>query len=58
LWRIANSRDDQSHRMQETEPGLYSADVLLKDAGRWLAEIIVETDDGYLRSQKQLFLDN
>lgn len=58
LWRIANSRDDQSHRMQETEPGLYSADVLLKDAGRWLAEIIVETDDGYLRSQKQMFLDN
>lgn len=58
LWRVANSRDDQSLQMKETEPGLYNTELLLPDAGRWLAEIIIEHEDGYYRRQQQLFLDN
>jgi nitrogen fixation protein FixH/small basic protein len=58
LWRVANSRDDQSVQMQETEPGLYQAELLLPDAGRWLAEINIQKDDDQYRRQQQLFLDN
>jgi len=58
FWRVANSRDDQTLQMQEAGPGLYRADLLLPDAGRWLVEVIIETEDGYLRSQQQLFLEN
>jgi nitrogen fixation protein FixH len=58
LWRIANSRDDLSLQMHESEPGLYRVELMLKNAGRWVAEVIIETEDGYLRSQKQLFLES
>ncbi len=58
LWRVANSRDDQSLSLQETEPGLYQAELTLPDAGRWLAEIMIQKDDDHYRRQQQLFLDN
>lgn len=58
LWRVANSRDDQSLQLTETEPGLYRAELILPDAGRWLAEIIIEKDEHYYRRQQQFFLDN
>lgn len=58
LWRLANSRDDQSLLMQESSPGLYRAELLLPDAGRWLVEVVIETETGNLRSQQQLFLDD
>ncbi len=58
LWRVANSRDDQSLKLSETEPGLYQAELTLPDAGKWLAEIIIEQDEHYFRRQQQLFLEN
>jgi nitrogen fixation protein FixH/small basic protein len=58
LWRVANSRDDQVAVMQETEPGLYQTELLLPDAGRWLAEINIQKDDDQYRRQQQLFLEN
>lgn len=58
LWRVANSRDDQSAEMREMEPGLYQTELLLPDAGRWLAEINIKKDDDQYRRQQQLFLDN
>jgi nitrogen fixation protein FixH len=58
LWRVANSRDDQTLQMKESEPGLYHTELLLPDAGRWLAEIIIEHENAYYRRQQQLFLDN
>jgi nitrogen fixation protein FixH/small basic protein len=58
LWRVANSRDDQSLQLVEKEPGIYYGEILLPDAGRWLAEIIIEKNDDYYRRQQQLFLDN
>lgn len=58
LWRVANSRDDQSVEMLETEQGLYQTELLLPDAGRWLAEINIQKDDDQYRRQQQLFLDN
>jgi nitrogen fixation protein FixH len=58
LWRVANSRDDQSLHLKETEPGLYQGELTLPDAGRWLAEIVIQKDDDNYRRQQQLFLDN
>lgn len=58
LWRVANSRDDQSLTLTESEPGLYQTELVLPDAGRWLAEIIIEKEKHHYRRQQQLFLDN
>lgn len=58
LWRVANSRDDQSLQLAETEPGLYQGELLLPDAGRWLAEITIQKEDDSYRRQQQIFLDN
>ncbi len=57
LWRVANSRDDQSIAMLEIQPGLYQAELNLKDAGRWLADINIQKDVYQYRRQQQLFLD-
>lgn len=58
LWRVANSRDDQSLQLVETEPGLYKGELMLPDAGRWLTEIIIQKGDDNFRRQQQIFLDN
>lgn len=58
LWRMANSRDDQQLRLEEIEPGVYQAGILLPDAGRWLAKLEIRKDEFSYRQQQQFFLDN
>lgn len=58
LWRIANSRDDQQLRFEESAPGLYRQQLNLPDAGRWLLEIVIQKDGYHYRQQHQLFLDD
>lgn len=57
MWRMANSRDDRRLHMQETEPGLYQAEIRLADPGRWLAELQIRQGDFIYRKQQQIFVD-
>ena len=37
--RMANSQDDHKLILKESEPGRYTSQVTIPDAGRWLSEI-------------------
>ena len=56
MWRMANSHDDHKLNLQEIKPGVYQTDVLLQDAGRWIAELHIERGTDSFISQQTLFV--
>ncbi|WP_240032135.1 FixH family protein [Pseudomethylobacillus aquaticus] len=57
LWRMANSRDDQTLALDEASPGVYQTRLRLPDAGRWVLILQINHADGSYRSSQQLFLE-
>lgn len=52
LWRMANSRDDQTIQFSETKPGEYHATIRLNDEGLWLTDLeIVKGEAHYALKQ-------
>jgi len=57
MWRMANSRDDRKFVFKQVEPGIYQAEILVPDEGRWLSELFIQQgSDTYLK-QKQVLVD-
>lgn len=56
MWRMADSRDDHKLALQEIKPGVYQSEVLLQDAGRWIAELHIEHAQDSFISQQTLFV--
>jgi len=56
MWRMANSHDDHKLSLQEIKPGVYQSEVLLQDAGRWIAELHIEHGSDSFVSQQTLFV--
>ena len=57
MWRMANSMDDRQIVLNESEPGIYQADVNLPDAGRWFAELTIQHGEDIFIKQQQLSID-
>lgn len=56
MWRMANSHDDHKLSLQETRPGVYQSEIVLQDAGRWIAELHIERGADSFISQQTLFV--
>jgi hypothetical protein len=57
LWRLANSRDDREFFLVEVTPGNYEHEIILPDAGRWLAELNIYRASDHFRRQQQFYID-
>jgi hypothetical protein len=58
LWRMANSHDDHKLSLKEVKAGVYQAEVMLPDEGRWITELQIERgEDRYLK-QQPLYVDS
>jgi hypothetical protein len=58
FWRMANSKDDRSMRLQASGAGVYQGDVELSDAGRWVVEIHIERGKDVYHTKKSLLVDD
>ena len=56
FWRMANSMDDLKLEFRQTGPGIYQATVVLRDEGRWLAELNIERGQDTYIKQESLFV--
>lgn len=56
MWRMANSRDDRRFEFKESAPGVYQADMLLPDEGRWISELAIQQGDNDYFKQQQLLV--
>ncbi|MEZ0232121.1 MAG: FixH family protein [Methylophilaceae bacterium] len=57
LWRMANSADDRKLSFKETGDGVYTAELLLPDEGRWITELYIQHgEDDFLKKQS-LYVD-
>lgn len=57
FWRMANSKDDRTMRLQPAGAGLYTGEVLLEDEGRWVVEIHIERGEDVYHTKKSLLVD-
>lgn len=57
FWRMANSKDDRTMQLQPAGEGVYTADVLLEDEGRWVMEIHIERGKDVYHTKKPLLVD-
>lgn len=57
LWRMANSLDDRKLTLEPVTPGVYQAEVILPEAGRWLAELYIQQGENRYLKQQQLFVE-
>lgn len=57
LWRMANSRDDQTLVFSEVAPGQYEVSCTLTAEGRWLTHLQISRGDDRYTSKQSLFVD-
>ncbi|MEZ0316663.1 MAG: FixH family protein [Methylophilaceae bacterium] len=57
MWRMANSRDDRIYDFKETSAGIYEAELLLPEEGRWLSELSIQQGENSYLKQQQLLVD-
>lgn len=57
FWRMANSEDDRTMRVQPAGAGVYQGEVMLSDAGRWVVEIHIERGKDVFHTKKSLLVD-
>jgi nitrogen fixation protein FixH len=57
FWRMANSKDDRWMNLQAAEPGVYKAEVLLEDEGRWIVETHIERGQDVYHTKRSLLVD-
>ncbi|HSH73207.1 MAG TPA: FixH family protein [Methylophilaceae bacterium] len=57
MWRMANSRDDRIYDFKETSTGIYEAELLLPEEGRWLSELSIQQGENSYLKQQQLLVD-
>jgi len=57
MWRMANSRDDRIYDFKEAGAGIYEAELLLPEEGRWLSELSIQQGENSYLKQQQLLVD-
>lgn len=57
FWRMANRKDDRQLALQPVTAGVYQADIMLPDAGRWLVEIHIERAEDSFHSKRSLLVN-
>lgn len=57
LWRMANSRDDQTLDFVESAPGQYQVNCELPAEGRWLTHLQISRGNDQYTSKQSIFVD-
>ena len=57
LWRMANSRDDQTLDFVESAPGQYQVNCDLPAEGRWLTHLQISRGNDQYTSKQSIFVD-
>ncbi|MEZ0238882.1 MAG: FixH family protein [Methylophilaceae bacterium] len=58
FWRMANSKDDRTMRLQPAGAGIYQGEAMLSDAGRWVVEIHIERGKDVYHTKKSLLVND
>lgn len=56
FWRLADSRDDQSLAFRALKPGVYQAEIVLPDEGRWFTGLRIQIGQHDFLSKQSLWV--